>query len=283
MRKILLLLLLLSACGHYAHGAEIFEAQQRPIIYTSFFAMYDFTRAIAGDAFDVLLLMPQGASVHHWEPSAQDMVLLSGAAAFIYHGSGMEHFTKTLRNSLEGHLVFIEASADVKPRLDTGDPHLWLNPLYALRIKETIKEALVDIDPESADIFEANFEEAARRLRELDEAYRKASADFVRRDIVVSHRAFGHLSYAYGLNQKPIEGLGVRIDPSPARMADIITFIQENGITTIFYDKDPGLALAVANATGTKAVMLDTFEGITGDDYFTVMWRNLEVLIAALT
>ena len=277
LKKVLLLaVIVLAACGNYT-------TDQRPIIYTSFHAMYDFTKTIAGDAFTVSVLLPQGASAHHWEPSAQDITRLSGAEAFIYHGSGMEHFTKTLRSGLEGRITFIEASADVEPTLGYADPHLWLNPMYALRIKETIKEALVHIDPDNAEVFRANFQEAARRLYELDTAFQTAAAGFIRRDIVVSHGAFGHLSHALGIYQRPIEGLHIRMDPTPARMADTITFVQENGVTAIFYDKDPALAEAVAQATGTRAVMLDTFEGMTGDDYFTVMWRNLEVLTEALS
>ena len=258
-------------------------SEDKPIIFTSFHAMHDFTRTIAGDALTVEVLLPLGASAHHWEPSAQDMVRLTEAAAFIYHGAGMEHFTDSLRASLDGELIFIEASAHVEPSLTHADPHLWLNPLYAIRIKETIKDALIEIYPDSADIFESNFQAVSQQLLALDEAFKEAAADFIRRDIVVSHAAFGHLSHTYGLNQVPIEGGHSHTDPSPSHMAEIITFVNENGVTTIFYDKDPSLAEAVARETNTRTVMLDTFEGINDNDYFTVMRRNLEVLIEALS
>ena len=257
-------------------------SQERPIVYASFHAMYDFTKTIAGEAIQVELLLPAGASAHHWEPSARDMARLSDADAFIFHGAGMEHFTDALQGSLGNQLIFVEASAAVEPGLAGADPHLWLNPLYALRMKETIKEALIDIYEDGAYVFRENFNEASYRLMELDAAFRQAADDFVRRDIVVSHGAFGHLSHAYGLNQVTIEGLQVRIDPSPARMVDVIGFVRENGVTTIFYDKDPAIAQTVADATGVSVVMLDTFEGVTYDDYFTVMWRNLGVLVEAL-
>lgn len=270
----------LAACGQHGQGAQSYEG--KPIIYTSFHAMYDFTKTIAGSAFQVEVLLPAGASAHHWEPSAQDMARLSSADAFIYHGAGMEHFTRALRGSLDGHLMFVEASANVETALNSADPHLWLNPMYALQIKDTITDALIAIDPANTHVFEANFNESVDRLVELDAAFREASENFARRDIVVSHGAFGHLSYAFGLNQQPIEGLQVRIDPTPARMVDIISFVRDNEVTTIFYDKDPALARSVADATGTQIAMLDTFEGITDDDYFTVMWRNLGVLKEAL-
>ena len=289
MRRTVLTLAVAATIGLYACAGYVFKAEyesepdSRAIVYTSFHAMYSFTKSIAGDAVRVKTLLPPGASAHHWEPSAQDMMRLTQAVAFIYHGSGMEHFTDNLRASLEGQLIFIEASYYVEARLAQPDPHLWLNPLYALNIKETIKQALVKIDPNNGEVFKNNFYDVARRLKELDNAYREAVSNFTRRDIVVSHRAFGHLSYAYGLNQVAIEGLQVRTDPSPSRMVDIITFVSQNDVTTIFYDKDSALAKAVANATGARAVMLDTFEGVTREDYFTVMWRNLDALIEALS
>ena len=253
----------------------------RPIIYTSFHAMYDFTKTIAGDTAEIALLLPQGASAHHWEPSAQDMLQLSQASAFIYHGAGMEHFVHTLKSSLDGQLVFVEASRYVEPALQAADPHLWLNPMYAMQMKETIKHALTNIDPDNAHVFNENFQNASERLLELYDAFHTATSNFIRRDIVVSHGAFGHLSHAFGLNQIPIDGLH-HTDPSPARLADIINFIQENGVTTVFYDKSPILAHTIAEETGVNVVMLDTFEGITNDDYFTTMWRNLDVLAEAL-
>jgi len=290
MKKILSLLTVgaivgLVGCNVYAGSLveNLIENDARPLVYTSFHAMYEFTKAIAGDSLRIEVLTPPGASAHHWEPSIQDMVRLSGAEAFIYHGSGMEHFVDALRGSLENEVKFIEASANVEALLGQSDPHLWLNPLYALQIKETIKNGLIEISPENTIVFTANFEIVARMIWDLDEAYRNASEQFVRHDIVVSHAAFGHLSHAYGLNQVAIEGMRIRGDPTPARMVDIISFVRENGVTTIFYDKDSALAESVAAGTGTRTAMLDTFEGITSEDYFTVMWRNLEVLIEALS
>jgi len=276
LKKILFLLFLLTSCGNIVHGAE-----EEKFVYTSFHAMYDFTNTIAGDAIDVRLLLPQGASAHHWEPSTRDMAALARAEAFIYHGAGMEHFVESLKASLEDELIFIEASANVEVVYNYLDPHLWLNPIYARSMKETIKEALIAIDPVNTRVFEENFNEAANNLHELALAYRGAAALFVRHDVVVSHGAFGHLSHFLGLNQVAIEGH--TSDPSLFRMSEIISFMQKNGVTTIFYDKDPALAQAIAAETGAAAVMLDTFEGITADDYFTVMWRNLEALISALT
>ncbi|MCL2015007.1 MAG: zinc ABC transporter substrate-binding protein [Defluviitaleaceae bacterium] len=256
---------------------------ETPVIYTSFHAIHNFTQLVVQDILPVRVLITPGVEAHLWEPTAQDMVNIHYAAVFIYHGFGMEHFVDSIRASVGGSVPFIEASANVTPALQDADPHLWLNPLYALTITETIKNALVQLFPEHSAAFEQNFEVAAENFLALDLAYQAAAADFVRRDIVVSHGAFAHLAYAYNLNQVAIEGLDDHADPSPARMAEIIDFVQANNVTTIFYDEDDTLATAVANATGASVAMLNTFEGLTAGDYFTVMYQNLQALVLALS
>ncbi|MCL1999097.1 MAG: zinc ABC transporter substrate-binding protein [Turicibacter sp.] len=279
MRKIILIFVV----GVIFSSCNFAEDGDTPTVYTSFYAMYDFTRTIAGDIVDVVLLLPPGADTHHFEPSAQDMVNISNSALFIYHGFGMEHYIDSIRNAITSDTVFIEASAGVEPALQDFDPHLWLNPMYALRMKENITVALIGAFPNYAETFHENLIVATERILDLQEAHRLASANFVRRTIVVSHGAFGHLSHFLGITQVSITGVGAHTEPSPARMAELIDFVLENGITTIFYDKDSTLAEVIAAETGANVAMLDTFEGLTDGDYFTIMQRNLDALIEALS
>ncbi|MCL1987301.1 MAG: zinc ABC transporter substrate-binding protein [Firmicutes bacterium] len=272
---------LLSTTIFVACGTEDLSTAENATIYTSFHAMHNLTTLVVQDILPVEVLLSPGVEAHLWEPSAQDMVNLANSAVFIYHGFGMEHFVDSIRANTD--IPFIEAAANVTPALQDADPHLWLNPLYALTITETIKNALVELFPQYSASFESNFQNAAEQFLALDSAYRAAVDNFTRHDIVVSHGAFAHLAQAYGLNQIAIEGLDDHADPSPARMAEIITFVQENNVTTIFYNEDSTLATAVAAATSTNIALLNTFEGLTEGDYFTVMHENLSALTLALS
>ncbi|NKN31604.1 zinc ABC transporter solute-binding protein, partial [Weissella cibaria] len=95
---------------------------------------------------------------------------------------------------------------------------------------------------------------------------------------------------AYGLTQMGIEGLTPDSEPDPARMAEVIDFVKENKVKTIFFEDlvSPKVAETIAKETGAKTEVLYPLEGLTdeklknGDDYFSVMEKNLTVLKEAL-
>jgi zinc transport system substrate-binding protein len=66
--------------------------------------------------------------------------------------------------------------------------------------------------------------------------------------------------------------------------------VRSTGATTVFFETlvSPRLADTVARETGAKTAVLDPIEGLTpdeqraGDDYFTLMQRNLRALRTAL-
>ncbi|MFI3228010.1 MAG: metal ABC transporter substrate-binding protein, partial [Clostridia bacterium] len=58
-------------------------------IVASSFYEYDWTREVLGenaDNFDLYLLMSDGVDLHSYEPSVQDIALISSADLFIYNG-----------------------------------------------------------------------------------------------------------------------------------------------------------------------------------------------------
>ena len=106
-----------------------------------------------------------------------------------------------------------------------------------------------------------------------------------RRDLVVSHEAFGYLADAYDLTQVGISGLSPEAEPSPARMREVADLVRANGVSTIYYETlvDPKVAQTIADETGAQTAVLDPLEGLaegsTGD-YATVMADNLATLVA---
>jgi zinc transport system substrate-binding protein len=127
-------------------------------------------------------------------------------------------------------------------------------------------------------------------LDALDSAFKEALRSLANKDIVVSHEAYGYLCAAYGLNQVGIMGLSPDSEPDPARMAEIIGFVNANRVKVIFFEElvSPKVAEAIANATGAQTAVLSPIEGLSdaqraaGDDYFSVMRQNLAALKTAL-
>lgn len=73
-------------------------------------------------------------------------------------------------------------------------------------------------------------------------------------------------------------------------MAEIISYIKENNITTIFTEEliDPKVSNIIASETGCQVKVLSPIEGLSqeqvdnNEDYFSIMEENLENLVGAL-
>lgn len=297
---------LLTGCGTQPTDTAAGDGRLR--VLTSFYPMYDFACKIGGDCIDVTNMVPSGTEPHDWEPSTNDLKNLEKADVFIYNGADMEPWADDLLVSRSDTLHVVEASENVELRTTDGehehahehedadhhhgdfDPHVWLDPENAKIEMEAIRDALCAADPENSTVFQSNYEKYAAELDALDAEFREKLALLPNRTIVVAHEAFGYLCDAYGLTQVGIEGLSPDSEPDPGRMAEVIDFVREHSISTIFFEElvSPKVAEAIASETGAQAKMLSPLEGLSdeqaaaGADYFSVMHDNLAALMEAL-
>mgnify|MGYP004598595427 FL=1 len=297
---------LLTGCG--TQPADTAADDGRLRVLTSFYPMYDFACKIGGDCIDVTNMVPSGTEPHDWEPSTNDLKNLEKADVFIYNGADMEPWADDLLVSRSDTLHVVEASENVELRTTDGehehahehegvdhhhgdfDPHVWLDPENAKIEMEAIRDALCAADPENSTVFQSNYEKYAAELDALDAEFREKLAPLPNRTIVVAHEAFGYLCDAYGLTQVGIEGLSPDSEPDPGRMAEVIDFVRDHSISTIFFEElvSPKVAEAIASETGAQAKMLSPLEGLSdeqaaaGADYFSVMHDNLAALMEAL-
>jgi zinc transport system substrate-binding protein len=128
------------------------------------------------------------------------------------------------------------------------------------------------------------------KLRALDRDYREGLRDCKRHEIVTSHAAWGYLAARYGLKQVAITGLTPEAEPTPQQVKHVVDVVRRTHATTVFFETlvSPRLAETVAREVGAHTAVLDPLEGLTpeeqkkGENYFTVMRRNLDALRKAL-
>jgi zinc transport system substrate-binding protein len=162
-----------------------------------------------------------------------------------------------------------------------ADPHIWLDPVVYARVAERIGKALGR---------QQEADQLAAELHRLDAQYKRGLVHCRRDEFVTSHAAFGYLAARYGLKQVSIEGLSPEAEPTPQKLEDAVRRVRASGATTVFFETlvSPRVAETVARETGAKTAVLDPVEGLTadeaaaGDDYFSVMRRNLAALRSAL-
>ena len=310
MKKIISLLLvipMLFTIGCSKENESDQNSEDKIKIYTSIYPVYDFAKKVGGDKVDVTNLVPAGTEPHDWEVSTSDIVNLEKADMLIYNGAGIENWTDKAINTLDNKdIVYIKTSEgldihkvseeDSHSHEEDGhshgsyDPHTWLSIKNAKKEMENIKNALVKYDPDNAKYYEDNYEEYAKKFDELDKKYSDTLGPIENKTIIVAHEAFGYLCSDYDINQEGIEGLTPDSEPDPARMSEIIKFAKENNVKTIFFEElvSPKVAETIAKEIDAKTEVLNPLEGLTeeqinnGEDYFTVMERNLEVLYESM-
>lgn len=275
-------------------------------IYTSIYPLYDFAKKVGGDKVEITNLVPAGTEPHDWEISTSDIVNLEKADMLIYNGAGIENWTDKVIDTLENKdIIYVKTSegldihkAEEKSNnnKDNGhshgnsDPHTWLSIKNAKQEMENIKNALIKHDSENSKYYEENYEKYAKRFDELDEKYSNTLDPIKNKTIIVAHDAFGYLCSDYNINQEGIEGLTPDSEPDPARMKEIIKFAKENNIKTIFFEElvSPKVADTIAKEINAKTEVLNPLEGLSegqisnGEDYFSVMEKNLEVLYESM-
>lgn len=279
------------------------------MVYTSMYPLAYFAEQIGGNLVTVHNLTPTGAEPHDYEPTQKDLIQLNKSDLFIYNGAGLESWIDKIKTNIDTkQTMLVESTKNIK--LLTGkeeeeeehnqhhtdnhpenvDPHVWLDPILAKKQAENIKQALIQKDPEHKTIYEQNYEKLAQRLDQLDQSYRSVLSQTKSKNVLTSHAAFHYLTERYGLKQVAISGLSPDQQPSPKRLKEIIQYAKQNNIKYIFFEKlvDPKVAKVVSKEIHATALVLDSLEGLTpdeqkkGEDYFSIMMRNLQNLKTAL-
>lgn len=229
-----------------------------------------------------------GDGKSHDEPADHDREDVHGREAGHENEEGDGHEEGDEREDGHGHE---ENQADGHHHGDlTVDPHTWVSPKSALIMAENIYKAFVQVDGANRAHYEANYRELAERLKALDERYTRELAGLPKRDIVVSHAAFGYLCRDYGLNQVAIMGLSPEAEPRAQDLLAVKRFVEERGVKVIFFEElvSDRLARTLAKEAKVGTLVLNPLEGLTpeqekaGETYLTLMERNLEHLKQAL-
>ena len=304
MILILAMVLSVGCAKQNTPSTQVETADEKLLVYASFYPMYDFATKIGGDKVSVNMMVPPGVEAHDWEPTAKMMGELEKAHVFVYNGLEMEPWAEKLIGAIQNDsLILVEASKgteilaeedheDEDEDEDHGeyDPHVWLNPMNAMKQAENIKNAFIQADEANRDYYEANYKEFSENLRVLDDKFRQELGSLKRKEIVVAHAAFGYLTNRYGLEQIAIRGISPQEEPSAAKMAEISKFAKANDVKFIFFETltSPKLAEVLAREVGAQTMVLNPLEGLTedeiksGKDYISIMEDNLETLKKAL-
>jgi zinc transport system substrate-binding protein len=266
-------------------------------VLVTFNAMAEFAKAVGGDKVEVSTIIPDGASIHDFEPKAQDMAKISKADVFIYNGLGADPWAENvIKASSNDNLIVVDASFGASiiehtedDEHDHGhggsDPHLWLGIKGARAQAENIKNAFALADSENASFYEQNFSEFAAQLDGLYNEFKEKFDSLEKKNFVTGHAAFGYLCHDFGLEQKSVMDIYAEGEPSARQLARLVEYCRDNNVTTIFAEEmaSPQVSKTLAEEVGARVETIYTIESSeNGKTYLERMQENLSKIYESM-
>jgi zinc/manganese transport system substrate-binding protein/manganese/iron transport system substrate-binding protein len=254
----------------------------------------DFTQHVMGESGLVYPLLQANQSAHTFDPSARDLLELSGADALIVNGHGLEPWVEDAISAAGFAGSIIVASEPIAPQTRNGviDPHVWTDPANAAKMTQFISQQLGALNPEEAHVYARNATAYEMQLEILNdwilETFNLVPAE--QRLLVTNHDAFTYFVSAYDITLvgSIIPEFDDNAEPSAADIDALIAKISQTGVRAIFAESSisPKLAETIATETdirvfaGENSLYSDTL-GATGSgasSYISATIHNVKLL-----
>lgn len=275
-------------------------------------------------AFDIKLMLDSSLGCpHDYAPTPADLNRLSQAKVLVINGQGMEAFLGRALTVARENLKVIDASggeADKRaPQLsrvlgrkeaidefqklaaihdhdhdhDHGhahsaseaNPHLFAAPSTAALMVEAIAGGLSAVDPQGADVYQANSARLRGELTALAARMKEAGARFGQPKVIISHSIFEYLADDMGLSVVASIEENDGAEPSASRLAGLAAMARQEGVRAILCDRQGNQALAgiLADEAKIPLAVLDPLDSgpvdASIDYYFKAMEGNLKILV----
>jgi zinc transport system substrate-binding protein len=320
---LILLVLVLSSCSNNNTFAE--RDNKIKVICTTF-PQYDWLREIIGEEindYEITLLTDKGTDLHSYQPSAEDIAKISNSDLFIYVGGiSDEWFNSALKEAINKNIKtinLIELLGDSVKKEDfiegmepdeheheeddedghdeevRYDEHVWLSLKNAQIFVEEIKNTLIELDSENAEIYIKNSVEYSKKLTELDKEYQNVVDSARTKTVLFADRfPFRYLIDDYGLSYyAAFAGCSSETEASFETIAYLSNKTEELKLQSVLVIENTRSKLAdtiISNTSNKnqKILVLDSLQSVTeiklkdGYSYLTAMRNNLEALKEAL-
>lgn len=247
------------------------------------------------------VLLPPGASPHHFALRPSDLRRVKEAELFYWIGPDLESFLPRVLDGRQGNSLAVqdlqglhlrrfgeEQRHDEEPpqepdshkghddsdqlhRPGALDVHLWLRPENARLIAARMASDLTVADPANAARYQANLDAFEQRLAALDTKLKARLKPLADKPFFVFHQAFDYFEEAYGLQHAGVFAVSAEVQPGARHVAAMRERLQAAGPACVFSEPPmrPRLAQTLADGLPVHFAELDALgfglEPVTGD------------------
>jgi len=281
-----------------------------PRIMTTFYPTTYFASRIAGPHAVVVCPLPEGEDPIFWTPTREvigdyqkaDLVLVNGASFEKWTATATLPMSRVVDTAapLGASLITFET---VTHRHGSGgehthegvDGHTWVDPVNARMQAGEIEAALADRYPDHAADFRAGFESLARDLDGLGGSLAELKPATAEAGLLASHPAYNYLARRQGwaitnIAMDPEQAASEAELVAVGAAADAARAAGKRRVVMLWEAEPPAATIsALRERFGVESVVFSPCESLgaeeraAGDDYLSIMRRNIESLKAALT
>lgn len=313
-----LLLLFVTGCNQSSSTSRppvqdaSLQSQSLKVVVT-FLPIYWFTKAVAGDAAKVEILVPPGTEVHEYQATPANVQAIATADVLVKNGLGLEEFLETtVKNAGNNQLKEIDSSKGIKSLAESpvvkpggsratngvhegdgesddheheaGNPHIWLDPVRSQQQVANIRDGLIAADPENKATYQKNAASYIQQLAALDQNFKQRLQQYPNCTFVTFHDAYPYLANRYQLQQVAV----VQIPEdqlSPGDVQKTIDTVKQYKVKALFGEPgvDNKLLQGLSEDLNLALSPLDSLEvgSLDPQHYFTAMKANLQNLESA--
>jgi zinc transport system substrate-binding protein len=300
---------------------ESVGATQRKIAIASIFPVANLVQQIGGQRWEVLTLLPAGASAHTYEPTPEQVRQLSQAGVFFQVGLGLEFWLEKLiratkhpalvqvdlsegietiptpshelsptpeKDKRRGHTPHQHGASKDERHLEGGaDAHYWLDPIRMLHVVNRIAQELSRIDPESTGLYAESAQRVRTDLEQLHAEIVQRTEGLRNRRFIALHAAWTYFAPRYNLVQAAVIEPFPGREPSPRYLTGLAQLMRREQVQAVVVEPQLSntAAQALARETGARVGLLDPYggSGVPGrESYGDLMRYNLAELVKLL-
>lgn len=298
---------LLASCSKHDDAAQQPQRGGDKLhVLTTFAPIFSFTKNITGDLADVQMLLPPDTGPHDFAFAPSDLRKLAAADVVVENGFNIEGWLdRAVQGALKSGTTRIVAARGIAPlenppEISTGtaekkqgaeeeagpNPHVWLDPIFAIKETENIRDGLMTRDPKNADKYLTNANAFIARLRNLDDEIGRAAENWTSKRMLTFHDSFPYFAARYGIEVVGVVEAFPGKEPTPRYVEKLREIILERNVRALFSEPqyEPQILRSLSEDLKLPIAVIDPME--TGepraDLYETVMRRNLKALTEAL-
>ena len=266
-------------------------AQAEPRVLTSIKPLQLIAAAVQDGLGQPEVLLPPGASPHHYALRPSDVRRVREADLLYWIGPELETFlprvlagrdrpsvavqqlpNMSLRHFGDSHAEQAEHDEqqpdaadqhDHDHRPGSLDAHLWLLPANARVIAAQMATDLATADPANAARYRANAQAFGERLSALDRRLQARLSGLAGKPYFVFHEAYDYFEAAYGLEHAGVFSVLGEVQPGAQHVAAMRQRLQQAGPTCVFSEPPlrPRLAQTLSAGLPVTLAELDAMGG----------------------